>query len=87
MKDLIKHLRDLSLQTHRAISSITMLVSCIVGWIFVQFNAVFGVAFCAIALICSIIWHIVFVRCPHCGHHFNPRAAISNFCPECGKKL
>lgn len=87
MKDMIKCLRGLSLQTHQAISTIAMLGSGIGGWIFVQFNAFFGVAFCAIALIGGIVWHIAFVRCPHCGHHFNPRSAISNFCPECGKKL
>ena len=38
-------------------------------------------------MIGSIVWYFVFVRCPHCRHLFNPRAAIPNFCPECGKKL
>ena len=87
MKAMMKHLRSLSLHTHQAISSISMLGGSIVGWGFAQFNAFFGAVFCAMALIGGIVWHIVFVRCPHCGHHFNPRAAISNFCPECGKQL
>lgn len=87
MKDVIKRLRNLSLQTHQAISSISMLGGGIAGWIFTQFNTVFGIALCATAFIGGIVWHIIFVRCPHCGHHFNPRATISNFCPECGKKL
>ena len=87
MKDMIKRLRGLSLQVHRTVSTVAILASGIIGWICTQFDAIFGVVLCAIVLVGSIAWDIVFVRCPHCGHHFNPRALIPNFCPECGEKL
>ena len=33
----------------------------------------------------SILWHILFVRCPHCGSLFHLRGGIPKYCPECGK--
>ncbi len=82
-------LRKLSVHTHKAISLITMLTCSVLGMICSQFSPWLdlGMILSFIGLIGGIVWHIVFVRCPHCGHHFNPRASISNFCPACGKKL
>ncbi len=89
MKNILKHLRGLPLHTHRAISFLSTLGCSVIGWILTQFSERmnFALVICFIGLTGGIVWHIVFVRCPHCGHHFNPRASISNFCPECGKKL
>ena len=89
MKNILKRLRGLPLHTHRAISFLSMLGCSVIGWIFTQLSERmnFALVICFIGLIGGIVWHIIFVRCPHCGHHFNPRASISNFCPECGKRL
>ena len=89
MKNILKRLRSLPLHTHRGISFVSMLGGSILGWICTQFSARLNLllVICFIGLIGGIVWHIVFVRCPHCGHHFNPRASISNFCPDCGGKL
>ena len=89
MKNILKCLRSLPLHTHRGISFFSILGGSILGLVFSQFPSVgnWGMNLCFLALLCGIVWHLVFVRCPHCGHHFNPRASISNFCPDCGKKL
>ena len=89
MKDILDRIRALPLRTHKAISFLSILGCSILGWVLTQVSAHMNLALviCFIGLIGGIVWHIVFVRCPHCGHHFNPRAAIPNFCPECGKKL
>lgn len=53
--------------------------------------ALFGVArernaFCVIGLLimfASVIYHIVFYRCPHCGRYLG--RVTGDFCPYCGK--
>ena len=89
MKTIFDRLRTLPLGTHRAISFLSILGCSILGWILTQVSEHMNLALliCFTGLIGGIVWHIVFVRCPHCGHLFNYRAAIPNFCPECGKKL
>ena len=89
MKRILERIRKLSLHTHAAISFIAMLAGGIVGWSAVQLSdhVNFVVILSLIAMIGGIVWYFIFVRCPHCGHHLNPRAAIPNFCPECGKEL
>ena len=89
MKNIFKYLRTLPLRTHRIISFASMLAASVLGLVFSQFSSIgnLGMNLCFLTLIGGIAWHIVFVRCPHCGHHFNPRTGISNFCPDCGGKL
>lgn len=40
-----------------------------------------------ILIICSFLWHVLFVRCPHCGFHFHVRLPITEHCPNCGEKI
>lgn len=40
-----------------------------------------------ILMICSILWHLIFVRCPHCGSPFHLRGGIPKHCPDCGKYI
>ncbi|WP_343210493.1 hypothetical protein [Anaerolentibacter hominis] len=35
----------------------------------------------------GIIFSIVTVRCPHCGHSLKFRGKWPQFCPHCGKEL
>ena len=89
MKQVLERIRKLSVHAHSAISFVSGIVSVVIGWVSCQFSDDVNIVMILslIAMIGSIVWHFVFVRCPHCDHHFNPRAAIPNFCPECGKKL
>ena len=89
MKQLLERIRKLSLRTHTVISFVSVIVSAVIGWVSCQFSDYVNIItiLSLIAMIGSFVWYFVFVRCPHCGHLFNPRAAIPNFCPECGKKL
>ena len=89
MKQMLDRIRKLSVRTHEIISSVSCIVGAVVGWVSCQLSDDVTIVsiLCLAAMIGGIVWHFVFVRCPHCGHHFNPRAAISNYCPECGKKL
>ena len=89
MKHILDRLHALPLRIHRAISFLSMLGSSVLGWVLTEiFPGIYFVhVICLVGFIGGIVWHIVFVRCPHCGHLFNYRAAIPNFCPECGKKL
>ena len=89
MRNALDRIRSLPVHTHKAISFISMMAGAVIGWTSCQFSDDVNLVMilCFIAMIGGILWHIAFVRCPHCGHHFNPRAAISNYCPDCGKKL
>ena len=40
-----------------------------------------------ILMICGMIWHILFIRCPHCGSTFRLRGSIPKHCPECGRYI
>ena len=89
LKQVLERIRKLSLRTHVAIFFVSGIVSAVIGWVSCQLTDHVNIItiLSLIAMIGSIVWYFVFVRCPHCRHLFNPRAAIPNFCPECGKKL
>lgn len=89
MKGFWDRIQKLSVQTHRNIGLFMALGSSIIGWICTQIGdgLDFAMVFCFIMVIAGFAWHIIFVKCPHCGHHFGFRQHISTFCPECGRKL
>lgn len=89
MKDIWNRIHNLPIQTHRNISLCSAMGGSVIGWICAQIGDGLGFAMvlCFIMIIAGFAWHIVFVKCPHCGHHFGFRQHISTFCPECGKKL
>ena len=45
-----------------------------------------GIAGGMLFMLSGSIWHILFLRCPHCGRLFDPRGKIPKYCPECGQK-
>ena len=86
----MKKLKSLPLITHLRIVMALTVAGCTIGLIGAQFGSGdfnVGMVLGLILLFGGITWHIVFMRCPHCGHHLNPRTGLSNFCPDCGKKL
>ena len=86
----MKKLKALPLTSHLKIFMILMASGCLIGWVSTEFSTGglnIGMALGLILLISGILWHILFMKCPHCGRHLNPRAGLSNFCPDCGEKL
>lgn len=83
----MKDPRKLSPGTNKAIALAAMFGGAVFGLIFSQFSWDFGMIASLFLMISGIVWHILFVKCPHCGHSFGPRESVSNFCPHCGKKL
>ena len=83
----MKKLKQLSIATHWMIHLITTLAGCGIGLISSQFGASVIMTISFILMTAGIVWHIVFVKCPYCGKHMNPRAGLPNYCPECGEKL
>ena len=89
MNSLLERIRALPVHTHKSISLISMFSGAVIGWVSCQLSEDVNIVMILslVAMIGGILWHILFVRCPHCGHHFNPRASILNYCPECGERL
>ena len=86
----MKKLKTLPLATHLKIFMILTFSGCFIGLVSSQFSSGdlnVGMALGLILLIAGILWHILFMKCPHCGRHLNPRTGLSNFCPDCGEKL
>lgn len=84
----MKKLRDLSLHTHFNIRTGLMIAGLVIFMIArasarFSMNAGMWIGLSLMAL--SILWHILFVRCPHCGSPFRLRGGIPKHCPECGK--
>ncbi len=36
-------------------------------------------------MFCSIIFRVIFYRCPHCGHYLD--RSTGEYCPKCGEKV
>ena len=89
MRNLLERIRKLPLQTHKAISFLSILGGAALGWICSQFSPYLDLTMilCFAVVIGGFVWHIIFVRCPHCGRCFNLRESVSSFCPDCGEKL
>ena len=35
----------------------------------------------------SIVWRIIFIKCPHCGDRLLGSRVTPKFCPSCGKEI
>ena len=84
----MKKLRDLPLHTHFNIRTGLMIVGLVIALIArasARFSMNTGMWIGLILMAASILWHILFVRCPPCGNPFRLRGGIPNHCPECGK--
>ena len=84
---MIKKLKKLPIATHSAIRLICWVSGVFIGLVCSQFEWVPGMVVGLILMLGGIVWHVVFLRCPHCGHLFHFRQAIPIYCPNCGKKL
>ena len=87
---MLKKLRELSLHTHFGIRTAITTIGVIVVLVSRSFsrndmNA--GMVTGLILILAGILWHILFVRCPHCGSHFSLKRALPKYCPWCGKYI
>ena len=86
----MKKLRALPIRTHFNIRTGLMIVGLITALIarsFSRFDMNTGMWVGLILMISGIVWHILFIRCPHCGSPFHLRGGIPKHCPECGKYI
>lgn len=87
---MLKKLRQLPLHTHFNIRTGLMIIGLplfFIAWSagHGNVNAVMWIGL--ILMIGSLLWHSLFVRCPHCGSPFRLRGGIPKHCPECGKYI
>jgi len=83
----MEKLKKLPVTTHSAIFYICLLAGIFIGAVSRQFDFGIGMMLGFVLLVAGVVWHIVFLRCPHCGHHFHYRQPIPKFCPNCGKQV
>lgn len=86
----MKKLRKLSLHTHFTIRTIITVIGVILvlmAQASSQNDMTAGVILGLVLIIIGMIWHILFVRCPHCGNHLSLRRMIPRYCPWCGKQI
>lgn len=87
---MMKKLSELSLHTHFSIRTVIVVIGVIITLISQsssrnEINA--GMIVGLILIVCGILWHILFVRCPHCGSHLSLKQALPKYCPWCGKHI
>ena len=87
---MMKKLRGLPLRTHFNIRTGLMLLGLVI-LLFARAashgNINTGMWLGFILMAASILWHVLFIRCPHCGSPFQLRGGIPKHCPECGKYI
>lgn len=87
---MLKKLRELSLNTHFGIRTVITVIGVMVFLIFGSsgrndMNA--GTIIGLILVIIGILWHFLFVRCPHCSSPLRLRGGIPKHCPQCGRYI
>lgn len=86
-----KKLQELYLETHAKIHTALLLgglvVTAIGGKISEQ-GSLHPVAWIGIGLVAvSILWRILFIKCPHCGSGLYSARSLPEYCPDCGETL
>ena len=85
----MKKLRQLPIRTHFNIRTGLMSVGLIIALIarsVSRFDMNAGMWIGLGLMISGIVWHILFIRCPHCGSKLHVRG-VPKYCPDCGKEL
>lgn len=85
----MERLKKLPLTTHWIIHLISLIGGAFVGLVSSQLNVDVNIGMIVgfILIIMSFVWQIVFLKCPHCGHHFHLRQPVAPHCPSCGEKI
>ena len=87
---MLKKLREIPIRTHFHIRTGLISIGLVIALIARPAardgrNALMWVGL--ILMLSGMIWHILFIRCPHCGSAFRLRGGIPRYCPECGKYI
>lgn len=88
---MLNKLKKLPIHTHFLIRT-GLLIAAMIIMLFAQAASRsgtmnIGMAAGLVLMIIGSLWHILFLRCPHCGTLFHPRGGIPKHCPECGKYI
>lgn len=84
---MIEKLKKLPISTHSTIHTVSLLAGVFIAVVSSQFPWVPGMVIGMILMLGGLVWHFVFLRCPHCGHHFHIHQAMPKYCPNCGKQV
>lgn len=86
-----KKLQELYLETHAKIHTYLLLGGLVVTGIGTKISeqgSLHLLAWIGIVLVAlSILWRILFIKCPHCGSGLYGSRAFPEYCPDCGEKL
>ena len=87
---MLKKIRKLSLRAHFMVRSVITVIGLILILIFQSSNRnglSTGALIGLVLIIIGIVWHVCFVRCPHCGSLFSLKRVLPKYCPWCGKYI
>ena len=84
-------MKKFTLKQHTLVHTCTLWLALAViaigGWISEQGSLHF-VAWLGIAILgISLLWRIIFIKCPHCGSGLYNTRELPEYCPDCGKPL
>ena len=86
-----KELQSLDLKTHVKIHTLTLLlgwVLLVAGGMLGEFGNVHPLLWIGLLVIAvSVVWRLVFIKCPHCGNRLLGARSFPKHCPNCGEKL
>ena len=84
-------LEKLHLETHAKIHTALLLGGLVVTAIGAKISeqgSLHILAWTGIVMIAvSILWRILFIKCPHCGSGLYSSQSFPEYCPDCGEKL
>ena len=84
-------MKNLTVKQHANVSGILMMTGMVIEVIGAYFSDPLHVHFIlwmGVAVLgASMLYRVLFVRCPHCGDRFIGLRTFPEFCPQCGKKM
>jgi hypothetical protein len=84
-KSKVVEVHGMNPQKARMIVWTIFLLALVISVIGLLFDSDFLVVIGVIVIICDLIFHIIFYRCPHCGRYLDRNTG--DYCPYCGKEV
>ncbi len=84
---MIDKLKKLPITTHSVIRLVCWFSGIFIGLVCSQFDWLPGMTVGLVLMLGGFLWHLLFLRCPHCHQTFHVRQPIPKYCPNCGKQV